>query len=124
MALVANEWNTVTFNLISDASFAAMPANGLPEAVAQAVRDSTSLMIFVQATGPTTTFTYLDGPQVTMDTATIATDSPETTLAQVMDNGDVWYNVRTGAGSWVWYAANAGATYRLSNPIAFGAFVG
>ncbi len=124
MALVANEWNTVTFNLISDASFAVMPTNGLPDAVAQAVRDSTSLMIYVLATGATTTFTYLNGPLVTMDTATIAKDTPEATLAQTMDNGDIWYNVRTGAGAWVWYASNAGATYALTNPVTFGAFVG
>ena len=125
MALVTNEWNQVTFHPLTHASWATMPAGGLPEGVLQAAYSATPLLIFCRdATGPIV-FTYLNGPEVTVPSATILTDSPKTTLAQLISStGDTWYNVRGASGaSWLWYSDQTGTVSELLISATFGAFV-
>ena len=124
MALVTDEWNQVTFRPLTHASWATMPAGGLPVGVLQAAYSATPLLIFCRdATGPIV-FTYLNGPEVTVPTATILTDSPMTTLVQpITSTGDTWYNVRNGTGAWLWYSDQAGYVSQLDTPTALGVFI-
>lgn len=125
MALTTNEWNTVTFQLLSHASWATVPTEGLPAAVLQAVRDGTSLDIFVLDDSGPITFTYLAGPlQVIVPTACFATDTPVTTNVQTIDStSEIWYSMRGGAGEWLWYSSQLGQVREVAMPGALSAFL-
>lgn len=126
MALTTNEWNTVTFQLLSHASWATVPTEGLPAAVLQAVRDGTSLDIFVLDDSGPITFTYLAGPlQVIVPTACFATETPITTNVQTIDStSEVWYSMRGPfSGEWFWYSSQLGQVREVTNPTALAAFL-
>ena len=126
MALVTNQWNSVTFQPLSHASWATVPTGGLPAGVLQAVRDGTPLVLFVlDDTGPIT-FTYLAGPlQTVVPTACFATETPMTTNVQVIDSSsETWYSARDvlGAGEWNCYPSS-GVVFQVTNPAALSAFL-
>lgn len=116
MALVTNEWNTVTFNALAHTSWTTVPTEGLPAAVLQAVRDGTSLDVFCLDDSGPVTFTYLNGPYVVLDAAVIATDTPITTDVEVIDSSETWYSMRGGAGDWRWYGSQSGVVRQLLIP--------
>ena len=126
MALTTNNRNMVTLRPLSHASWSTVPTEGLPATVLQAVRDGSSINIFVlDASGPIT-LTYLNGPpNVTVPTACFATDTPITTNSQTIDSsGEVWYSMRDPAGAdWTWYANQAGRVQSVTSPGTLAAFI-
>lgn len=123
MALVTNQWSTITFKPLSNAAWATVPGSALPATVLQAVRDGTTLDVFcIDDTGPVQ-FIHLDGRTVEIDAAMINTDTPVSTNTQAMSGVDTWYSARDGAGGWLWYSTQTGEVRRLNSPAALAAFI-
>ena len=124
MALSASEWNQVTFLPFTDAAWTTMPSGGLPVEVLQAVKDGSPLLVFcLQAAAPFI-FTYENGPaSVSVDVAVVDTDTPKTTLVQMLDNGVRWYNCRNTAGAWLWWDNASGAVNKITDPTILGPFI-
>jgi hypothetical protein len=123
MALVAGQWSRITFKALSNAAWATVPSGALPATVLQAVRDGTTLFVHCTDDSGPVSFTYLDGPVVTVDAAVIDTETAVTTNLQVMDDGDFWYSARNTAGHWLWYSHQTGLVRSLSTPSVLGAFI-
>lgn len=123
MALVTNQWSTITLKPLSNAAWATVPSGALPATVLQAVRDGSVLLVFcIDDSGPVQ-FTYLDGPTVEIDAAMINVETPVSTNTQAMGGGDTWYSARDGAGGWLWYSTQTGEVRRLSSPSTLAAFI-
>lgn len=126
MALVTDEWNTVTFKLLSNAAWSSVPAGGLPAIVLQAVRDTSSLAIFVLDASDPIQFSYLGAGSTTVSlpAAVFLSDSPETTDVQLIDSsGERWYSMRGGDGSWRCYPNQAGVVFSVNDPTTLAAFL-
>lgn len=127
MALTTNEWNTVTFQLLSNAAWSTVPADGLSQDIAQAVRDTTDVRIFVLDDTDPIQFTYLGAGTrtYTYPAAVFLSESPEVTNVQTIDSsGDIWYSMREAlSGYWIWYSANSGTVSQVDNPAALAAFL-
>jgi len=125
MALVTNQWNTVTFNALAHASWATVPTRGLPAEVLQAVRDGTSIDVFCLDDSGPVTFTYLNGPYVVVPTAVIATDTPIATDVETIDStSETWYSMRAAfAGEWRWYSSQLGVVRELTSPSGLASFL-
>lgn len=90
----------------------------------QAVKDGSPLLVFcLQAAAPFI-FTYENGPaSVSVDVAVVDTDTPKTTLLQMLDNGVRWYNCRNTAGAWLWWDNTSGAVNKITDPTILGPFI-
>lgn len=123
MALVTNQWSTITLKPLSNAAWATVPASALPATVLQAVRDGSVLLVFCLDDSGPVQFTYLDGSTVMIDAAMVDVETPVTTNTQAMGGGDTWYSARDGSGAWLWYSTQTGEVRQLAAPSTLAAFI-
>jgi len=124
MALVTNEWNTITLKAAANAAWTGYtpPYPTLPSEATSALINGSNFLVFcVDDSGPIT-LAY-DGGYLVLSASVIATDTPETTEVTTLDSGEIWYSVRDGSGAWLRYSSTSGVVSKLSTPTALGKFI-
>ena len=128
MALTSNVWSVIVFHPFSNAAWTGYtpPIPDLPSVLVDAVVNAISLKVMPLGVGGGQAYIIADGMSspVLLETATINTDSSQTTDVTTMDDGDVWYSMRDSfTGAWLRYEQNANRVYTLANPVPLGVFL-
>jgi hypothetical protein len=124
MALSANNWYSLTFNLLSHASWANPPK--VDAALLKAVRDGTPLIAFCVSGGDPFSIVFEGGAAANVAAAKLsAPETPITTQLDTYDNGDTVYSMKqTVGGLTIWYSYDSGAGVRkLTDSTALGTLI-
>lgn len=125
MAIVTNEWSLVTFQPPGNAAWTGYtpPYPNIQSKFGAAIFTSSPILAFcIDDSGPIQMTTF-DGGLFSFDAAVVNASTAQTTEVTTLDSGEVWYSVRAGDGSWLWYSSVAGVVNRVSSPGALSAFL-
>ena len=124
MALTSNTWNFITIAGLTTPPWttSAYAANAF---IIDAIIAATPVLVFCvfDVGGAGSALIAHPGGTAFIPSAAITPSSVPAMDVTTMDDGDVWYSVRSGSGSWLYYSQNAGAVRSLSSPTALGTFI-
>lgn len=130
MALVTNNWYTVTFAPLTDPPWSAGAAPTIVGHIVDRILLGTLTYVFCVDDsvmgGAYAQIAYYAGTSFGMTTlpkavmTIVGTPTMDTTT---MDDGNVLYSIRDSATAWVYYDTNANAVRKLSAPATLGAFL-
>lgn len=127
MALTADHWHTLTFKSPANAAWTSYtpPFPDLPSVLGAALISGASFKAFCIGSISPTLYMIVEGmpSPIYLDPAVVNTSTTETTEVTTMDNGDVWYSMRDGDGTWRLYRQNANFVFTLASPTSLSAFL-
>lgn len=124
MAIVADNWYSLAFNPLSDATWAALPTfPTLPPTIGLAVRNASVVFAYCSDDAGPLRFAYLGGEFTVSNDTVFSVYTLQTKNNTTMGDGEEWTSMRTSLGTWLFYGSSSGIVRDLPASDTLGDFL-